>query len=305
MPSDDLHVDDETLALLALGEQAGTPDDAGHLTACPRCADEVASLRAVADLAREEGPAPTLIAPSPDVWDRVALELGLGERAHAAARAHDTTAPDAAPAGADDAPRLPEAPLPLPLAGVPADARAIDDVPDGRDGGTGAADDGATPAGGSPETVAPVVPLRPRVRGAWLAVAAAVGLVVGGAGATAWWRTATPDPETVLASAALEPLPGWSETGSAQVRTAADGTRTLVVDLDESPGVDGYLEVWLLRPDVSGLVSLGTLDGTSGTFALPAWVDLGEFPVVDVSDEPVDGDPAHSGVSVVRGALDV
>ncbi|WP_163276172.1 anti-sigma factor, partial [Cellulomonas iranensis] len=88
-------------------------------------------------------------------------------------------------------------------------------------------------------------------------------------------------------------------------RTAPDGTRSLVVDLDDAPGVEGYLEVWLLKPDVSGLVSLGTLDGTSGTFALPADLDLTQFPVVDVSDEPMDGDPAHSGVSVVRGALDV
>ena len=36
---------------------------------------------------------------------------------------------------------------------------------------------------------------------------------------------------------------------------------------------------------------------------LPAQVDVGEFPVVDVSIEPADGDPAHSGDSVVRGTL--
>ena len=62
--------------------------------------------------------------------------------------------------------------------------------------------------------------------------------------------------------------------------------------------------MWLLKPDVSGLVSLGMLDGTTGEFAVPAGLDLAEFPVVDVSDEPLDGEPAHSGVSVVRGALD-
>jgi hypothetical protein len=32
-------------------------------------------------------------------------------------------------------------------------------------------------------------------------------------------------------------------------------------------------------------------------------VDVGEYPVVDVSIEPTDGDPAHSGNSVVRGTL--
>ena len=41
----------------------------------------------------------------------------------------------------------------------------------------------------------------------------------------------------------------------------------------------------------------------SGTFAVPAGLDLGEYPIVDVSDEPVDGNPAHSSVSIVRGTL--
>lgn len=265
MPSDDLHVDDETLALLALGEPVGTPDDLDHLAACRRCADEVASLRGVADLARESGPEAPLVAPAPQVWDRVAAELGLGERAHAAARG-DLGTPPAGPADAE---------------GDPAAASAVD---------------------APPATVTPLASRR-RVRRAWLAVAAAAGLVVGGAGATAWWQ-ARADRSTLVASAVLEPLPGWSQTGTAQVRTAADGSRSLVVDLDSPPARDGFLEVWLLRPDVSGLVSLGTLDSTSGTFTLPAGLDLAEFPVVDVSDEPLDGEPAHSGVSVVRGVLD-
>lgn len=271
MLSDDLHVDDETLALLALGEQqVATPDDLDHVAGCARCAQELRSMQGVADLARESGPEPQLVAPAPAVWDRVAAELGLGERAHAAVRGELTAVP-ATTSGVT--PRVgPETP----------DAAASDDAP-----------------------VASVTPLasRRRVRRAWLAVAAAAGLVVGGAGASAWWQTRT-DRSTLLASAVLEPLPGWSESGTAQVRTAADGSRTLVVDLDDAPGADGFLEVWLLKPDVSGLVSLGTLDGTTGEFALPAGLDLAEFPVVDVSDEPLDGEPAHSGVSVVRGALE-
>ncbi|MBD7917495.1 anti-sigma factor [Cellulomonas sp. Sa3CUA2] len=270
MLSDDLHVDDETLALLALGEPVGTPGEQDHVAACPRCTAEVASLRGVADLARESGPEPQLVAPAPEVWDRVAAELGLGERAHAAARGELTVG------AAQDAPTQDE----------PAQAEP-----------TGGA--GADP---SLATVTPLAPRR-RMRRAWLAVAAAAGLVVGGAGASAWWQLRS-DPSTLVASAVLEPLPGWSETGTAQVRTAADGSRSLVVDLDEAPAGEGFLEVWLLKPDVSGLVSLGTLDGTSGEFALPPGLDLAEFPVVDVSDEPLDGEPAHSGVSVVRGALD-
>ena len=65
----------------------------------------------------------------------------------------------------------------------------------------------------------------------------------------------------------------------------------------------GFREVWLLTPDVKGLVSVGTLAGPSGRFALPAGLDLAEFSVVDVSEEQFDGNPAHSGNSIVRGAL--
>ena len=75
-------------------------------------------------------------------------------------------------------------------------------------------------------------------------------------------------------------------------------------DEDEGDDEDGFREVWLLRPDVSGLVSLRTLTGSSGRFDLPAGLDLDEFSVVDVSLEQFDGDPAHSGDSIVRGALE-
>ncbi|UZN03875.1 anti-sigma factor [Cellulomonas sp. S1-8] len=260
-------MDDETLALLALGEQVGSGEELAHVDACTRCGDEVATLRGVADLARESGPEPQLVAPAPQVWDRVAAELGLGERAYAAAGGVRS--------------------LPLPPHPDPSARTTTEDAPAGRE----------------QATVTPLGPRR-RVRRAWLAVAAAAGLVVGGAGATALWQEQA-DRSTLLASAVLEPLPGWTPGGTAEVRTASDGSRSLVVDLDAEPGGDGFLEVWLLRPDVSGLVSLGTLDGTSGEFALPAGLDLTEFPVVDVSDEPLDGEPAHSGVSVVRGALEI
>jgi hypothetical protein len=38
---------------------------------------------------------------------------------------------------------------------------------------------------------------------------------------------------------------------------------------------------------------------------IPESVDLARYSVVDISAEPVDGDPTHSGDSIVRGALDV
>ena len=65
---------------------------------------------------------------------------------------------------------------------------------------------------------------------------------------------------------------------------------------------DGYLELWLIDPTVTRLVSLGPLR-TDGIYDIPAGVDPAAFPIVDVSVEPVDGDPTHSGDSVLRGEL--
>ena len=65
-----------------------------------------------------------------------------------------------------------------------------------------------------------------------------------------------------------------------------------------------YREVWLIREDGQALISLGVLDDASGTFRVPDGVDLDEYRLVDISFEPVDGDPAHSGDSIVRGELD-
>ena len=51
------------------------------------------------------------------------------------------------------------------------------------------------------------------------------------------------------------------------------------------------------------MVSLGILAGDSGIFAVPRGLDLADYPVVDVSFEPLDGQPAHSGESIARGIL--
>ena len=79
--------------------------------------------------------------------------------------------------------------------------------------------------------------------------------------------------------------------------------RTIVVDLDAPVPSGDVREVWLIRSDASGLVSLGLLDGSTGRFVVPDGIDVDEFNLVDVSAEPVDGDPAHSGDSIVRGEL--
>lgn len=57
--------------------------------------------------------------------------------------------------------------------------------------------------------------------------------------------------------------------------------------------------------EVVDMVPLGVVRPGTQTVALPAALDLARFPLVDVSVEPLDGDPTHSGVSVARGELDI
>jgi anti-sigma factor RsiW len=149
-----------------------------------------------------------------------------------------------------------------------------------------------------------VVPLRPRRPRPWLlAVAAAVVGAAVGAGAVAVLQ-GRDDDGVSLASAALDPLENADASGSARVVEREDGTRVLEVELEAPDLEDAYYEVWLLRPDVSGLVPVGTTQAGTTVFEIPAGLDLGEYPVVDVSVEPLDGNPEHSGDSVARGELD-
>jgi hypothetical protein len=148
-----------------------------------------------------------------------------------------------------------------------------------------------------------IVPMRPRRRVApWIALAAAVGVVLGGVVGASLMRSTPPD---VIASVALEPLADYTTTGTATVEVV-DGTEMLAVDVTGLPSTDGYFEVWLLASDQSSMIALGTLGGGErATLPLPAGVSLTDYPVVDISAEPYDGDPTHSTDSVVRGTLPV
>ena len=154
-----------------------------------------------------------------------------------------------------------------------------------------------------------VVALRPRWRRGAVLAAGAAGLVVAGAGvggSIAALRDDQPaSPPPPLATAALDPLDTPAASGQADLMQA-DTDRTLevsVAGLDPQPG--SYFEVWLLDATGSRLVSLGVLEGDSGSFSVPSTLDVADYPVVDVSIEPYDGNPAHSAVSAVRGTLTV
>lgn len=149
-----------------------------------------------------------------------------------------------------------------------------------------------------PATGAEVRELRPRRGGAPWLLAAAAALVVVVAGGV--WFTRDQGP-TVLASAELELL---GERGSGQAQLVDDGGQLrLQVDTADLDDPDGFVEVWVIDEEVSKLVSLGP-QRPDGTYDLPAGLDPEDFPIVDVSFEPLDGDPAHSGDSVLRGQLE-
>lgn len=136
-----------------------------------------------------------------------------------------------------------------------------------------------------------------------LGAAAAAGVVIGGVGVAA--LTSDGDAgRTVLAASDLTDLASEAPAGEAIVEERGDGQRVLVVDTTDYEDLDdAYLEVWLIDEKIEGMVSLGHLTGEHTEFTLPAGIDIAQFPIVDISVEPVDGVPTHSGDSVTRGVL--
>jgi anti-sigma factor RsiW len=150
-----------------------------------------------------------------------------------------------------------------------------------------------------------VVELPPRTprRRSWLFVAAAavLGLIIG-VGVT---TVAVNDRVEVTSSTALEPLPGQTGEGTAEL-VRDQGQPELRVQIDAPPTPDRYREVWLINTDGQRMYSLGVLpDDGRATYPLPPALagQLQGFSIVDVSIEPYDGNPAHSRESQVRGTL--
>ena len=107
-------------------------------------------------------------------------------------------------------------------------------------------------------------------------------------------------PDSTAELAAISELPAM---GQAEI----DG-RVLTVDTEGlTPNADASYELWLLDLEdstdtVNALVSVGVIEA-DGTFEIPESVDLDTFNVIDISVEPHDGNPQHSGASVLRGEL--
>lgn len=88
--------------------------------------------------------------------------------------------------------------------------------------------------------------------------------------------------------------------------------RTVAIRTSDLPilPVGDFYEVWFLAPgdtpDEPNRVSAGTFhpdeDGNTDVM-LTAAVDPTKFPVIAITAEPADGDPASSGTEVARGTL--
>lgn len=135
--------------------------------------------------------------------------------------------------------------------------------------------------------------LRPAVAGlcavALLAAGTALGVLV----------DRDPEPTTPLV---LSPLGDVDPQARGRVGVGADRLSVRVSGLP--PTGDGeFYELWLLGDDKE-LVGLGSFrvgaDGAA-TLRLPLPVDPERFRYFDISLEPGDGNPGHSGVSVLRG----
>lgn len=114
---------------------------------------------------------------------------------------------------------------------------------------------------------------------------------------------------TFVADITNDTLPESFE-GTAMANLAVDDAPMLEIDFDGALPTDEPLELWLIMIDpesgeIADLRSLGMLnadrDSWSGDW--PAGLDPTVHSIVDVSIEPDDGDPTHSGRSILRGQL--
>jgi hypothetical protein len=95
-------------------------------------------------------------------------------------------------------------------------------------------------------------------------------------------------------------MPG--ATGDA-VLDRADGTLRLAVGGLRPSAAGDHYEVWLIRDGTTRMVALGGFrvpESGRAVVQVPVPVDTDTFDVIDVSVEPSDGRPAHSGRSVLR-----
>lgn len=157
-------------------------------------------------------------------------------------------------------------------------------------------------ATGRTRAVAPRPSRRPRWR---LAFGSAVALAVLLAGVIVVWSTGTrSDPAPPVATALLlRPVAGGG--GAAELVVHASGDAELQASGLRPNGTHEHYEAWLAERG-GRMVPMGSFRiGADGKADVHMTVDadLADFAFVDISVEPDDGPPTHSGTSILRGNL--
>jgi Anti-sigma-K factor rskA len=288
------HCEDDVLALAALGEPP-TAADAAHLADCTACRDEVDSLRAVVTTVRVPVTDGAPVPPPQRVWAEIAAATGVQvtpRTVGAAPAAVDGPAHPVRQPVAADRP-VPDRPVPdRPVPDRPVPDRPVPDLAAGDLADRPVRGRRRRPTSDSRRTL--------------LAVAACAALVgaAGGLAGGSLLRSNPPAPTTrVVTQVVLAALPvDPGAKGEASVVSTGSG-RQLAVNVSRLSSTGGFYEVWLIDRGVKKMIPLGILRGDRGEFAIPEGVDLGQYPIVDVSAEPLDGNPQHSGKSLLRGTI--
>jgi anti-sigma-K factor RskA len=139
------------------------------------------------------------------------------------------------------------------------------------------------------------------------AFAAVLAIFVAGFGLSQLSRSDNAAPiDGSVAQTSLTPVGDIDPAASGQADVKKDGHQIrLKISGLKVNGENDFYEAWLMDPK-NGFISLGTFrvaDDGSTTLDLPVPVATDKFPVVDISLQPTNGKPAHSGVSVLRGTL--
>jgi hypothetical protein len=292
------HPDSDDLALIALGEDLGEAV-ADHVDSCATCQAEIEAFSMTVGLAELANYGEDAPRPGEHVWLAIAHELGFTGSTSTMTMV-----------GSDDAASAPPAAVDFTDAGAirsPVNSGNGGDGKHGHNGG-GPALRAVPGTGGDLSTDRPAPAPGPKRWSRWVAPLAAVVVGVAiGAGAVVIAQNRA-DTVTIEAVAPLTPVdtgplagePGV-QFGQAELVTVATGNQVRVDAPDLPPSGNAY-EVWLFG-DEGRMVSLGTLSDGTGTFTVPQGINPQEYRVVDVSDEAPDGNPAHSGISLVRGAF--
>jgi hypothetical protein len=265
------HPPEEELVDLAIGLDPSDPALAAHVETCPECSEVIAELRRTAGLVSALPANAGWQAPRDEVWSRITDELDADPASDGEATPRHTPTSDAS-----TSPRL--------------------SVVRGEDAG------GPRP---SPSTASRAA-ISPRRAVGWGVLVAAASLAVGLlAGRTLWQPAQTPSSQDVaqVSQVSLATLDTKQDEGKATVVRTGGGLDLTVATTKPLDQKDGYLEVWLLNADGKRMVSVGVLAPGKASFPISQRLIDEGYVIVDISREPFDTKPAHSGDSLLRGHL--